>query len=174
MHFELNFEIIMKQITVYTDAGYCNNLNIGYFGSVIESDNLNILLSSSIYKVNSAQMAELEAIYNTLYFLKDLVNPKELHITLVNDNINNLQAIHKKMNKNVCVENNDFVKKIIAQLKKYKQVTILHKSKCKSHHIHMCDLMARFVKKKTRISSIGYLLQPFHEYQRVTLKNIFC
>ena len=164
----------MKQINVYADAGYCSIKNIGYFGGIIETDDLNILLSGCKFTSYSTQFSELAGVYNTLYFLKDIIKTKEFHITLVNDNLANLYAINKKLgNKNKPVENDELVYNIIVLLKKYSKVTILHKSKSSSQHIHMCDLIARFVKKDVSISTLGYMLQPFHMYYRVKLKHIF-
>lgn len=164
----------MKHISVYADAGYCEIHNIGYFGGIVETDDLNILLSGCIFTSPNAQFSELVGVYNTLRFLNDVVKPKEFHITLVNDNLANIYAMNKKLcNINKIVENNELVYKTITLLKKYANITILHKSKSKSQHIHMCDLIARFVKKDVSISTLGHLIQPFHLYHRIKLKRIF-
>ena len=164
----------MKQISVYADAGYCSIKNIGYFGGVIETDDLNILLSSSIFTSYGTQFSELAGVYNTLYFLKDVIKPKEFHIILVNDNLANIHAMNRKLRDiNKPVDNNELVYKIIMLLKKYANVTILHKSKGASQHIHMCDLIARFVKKDVSISTLGHMLQPFQLYHRIKLKHTF-
>lgn len=167
----------MKHVTIYTDAGYCEFNKVGYFGAIIESDDLSILLSSCIFNTSGTQLAELEGIYNTLYFLKDLINSKDYHITIVNDNIINLHTLFYVMKNHhykKSLEHKESFVKTIALLRKYKNVTILHKRKGASQHIHMCDLMARFVKKNARISSLkGRLLEPFTGYQRVKLKTLF-